>query len=136
MTRTCSLVCAAAFLAGGVAGARAQLLERGGLGFGMTGNIIGAVNETGAPGGAVGAVDDGARGTGANGGMDAVDSMRQNTALASSVQPLLPKGADAAQAAAGFQNHDPVYDNRAHPAQHEYSISESADNRQRPRVTR
>lgn len=104
MNRTYSLVCAAAFLAGGVAGARAQLLGHGGLVGGVTGNVTGAVNETGAPGGAVGGVNDGIRGTAANGGMGAVASMRQNTALASSVQPLLPKGADVTQAAAGFQN--------------------------------
>lgn len=89
----------------------------GGGGLGVGGGAVGGVGgaATGAlsnGAGAAGRVTETARGgVGANageggliGGADAVTAMRQNAALASSAQPLLPKGANPSAAAAGFED--------------------------------
>ena len=110
MKRAYCLVCIeglAIAMAAGTAGA--QLLGRGGVVGGATGTATGTVNGTINPGGAAGAVGgvtEGTRsGAGATtGAADAVTTMRQNTALSSSAQPLLPKGMEPSQAAAGFED--------------------------------
>lgn len=112
MYRALSFGCLAGlFLCSGTA--HAQVPAAGGVVGGVTGTAAGAVNGTVAPGGAIGAVGgitDTARGDiGAGvgngpviGAADAVTTMRQNAALSSSAQPLLPKGMTPTQAAAGF----------------------------------
>lgn len=109
MNHAYRFVCMAGLVIGCAVGAQAQLLGRGGVVGGATGTVGGAVNGTVSPNGAVGAVGgvtEGTRGeAGATtGAADAVTTMRQNAALSSSAQPLLPKGMDASQAAAGFEN--------------------------------
>ena len=88
-------------LAGGVAGGATSAV--GGVGAGELSNgaagAAGRLNE-----GVRGGVGAGAGNGALIGGADAVSTMRQNAALSSSAQPLLPKGINATQAAAGFED--------------------------------
>jgi hypothetical protein len=114
MNRAHFLACTTLTLISAAGTAYAQ--GRGGGGLGVGGGAVGTV--TGAAGGTlsngVGAAETvtetgiaaGARRRhgGLVGGADAATAVRQNAALASSAQPLLPNGANPAAAAAGFED--------------------------------
>ena len=96
-----------ALLVTGISGtATAQLLGRGGATAGVAGSVTGSVagNVTGATAGAgtQTATATNARALGQT--TDAAAALRQNTALPSGVQPLLPPGTDMTRAAASFED--------------------------------
>ncbi len=98
------------------------------------GAVSGAVNDTVngglATGSAVGGfgtsttegVRDGIAGAPGIANADAVSTMRRNAELSAMVEPLLPKGINATQAAAGLRRHEPICDHAACRTQHERSV--------------
>lgn len=109
MTRLRFSLCA--LLVAGISGtANAQILGRGGVTGGATAGVAGGVTSGvvgSAAGTSAGAVTQSATATNARAlgqTTDTAATMRQNTALSSSVQPLLPADTDMTRAAAGFED--------------------------------